>query len=258
MSCFRTLCETSQISYRMIRRQERSCTRLLLFPASIYERHQDSSACLHTASACCQNRSAPINCVRRLQRYVAPQVPAHKVFEAPHSALRAGQSLWAAVAQAHLNLGLAQQRPKVGQKMAQESALEVVKVGRLAVAVADSDIGHRNASLGRRLKHTQAHRVGQHAVGGAPLGEHKRAAVLANFIEQARNNALARLRARAAHPYRPNGLCGPPNKRKPLEFSGSHNRRRAPVVAQKNIEVGGVVAQQQRRLVGQLTNSVHL
>jgi len=242
MSCFRTLCETSQISYRMIRRQERSCTRLLLFPASINERHQDSSACLHTASACCQNRSAPINCVRRLQRYVAPQVPPHEVFKPPHSALGAGQALRTAVAKRNVNLGLAQQRPQMPQKVRNESALEVVKVGGFAVAVTDSDIGHRNTRFSGSFEHAKANRVGKHSVGRAPLGKNKCTSLGPQRVENARNDALARLRAFALHPNSADSLGGPTDERKPLKFSCRDDRGGTAVVAQKDIEVRGVIA----------------
>ena len=128
-------------------------------------------------------------------------------------------------------------------------------VGGFAVAVADSDIGHRNAGLGRRLKHANPHGTGQHAVRRAPLREHKRAAVAAQLFEQAGNNALARFRAASVHPNGFQCLGRPTDKGKPLKFFGGNNRGRPAVVAQKDIEVGGMVAQQQTGFLGEFSDS---
>ena len=139
--------------------------------------------------------------------------------------------------------------------MAQESALEVVKVGGLAGAVADSDIGHRNARLGGRLEHAHAHGARKHPVGRASLRKKKCAALRLYGVNDARNNLFARLRAFAVNPDGANRLCGPPHKRKPLKFFGGNNRGRPAVVAQKDIEVGGMVAQQQTGFLGEFSDS---
>ena len=143
------------------------------------------------------------------------------------------------------------------QKVRNESALEVVKVGGFAVAVADSDISHRNARLGGRLKHTHAHGARKHPVGRASLRKKKCAALGLDGVNDARNNALPRLRACALHPDCANGLGRPSHKRKPFELSRSYDCGGPSVVAQKDVEVRGVVAHQNAWFIGQVPDAFY-